>query len=138
MKILFNISINLLGVLVYTIAVALLCMLFDYAVPKLIELGWAAYLVVTVLGEGIIVGTITLFQFVIGSPFYFLIKRKFAKITCSIITFIGLLYSIIIPWKFGNTYGFSLIVFIWCFTLSIIILSTFFGLLLLTNHSRNN
>ena len=106
---------NIFGIILFGIVVVILSQLFDYFAPKLIELGWPAYFLSVILGEGLIVGTITLLQVVIGSPFYFLITAKFAKIICIIFSVFGFLYSITTPWQFANAIGFSFIVFIICY-----------------------
>ena len=129
---------NVFGIILFGIVVLILCQLFDYVAPKLIDLGWLAYFLSVILGEGLIVGTITLLQVVIGSPFYFLITARFAKIICIIFSVFGFLYSITTPWQFANAIGFSFIVFIWCFTLTIMIFSAFYGLVLTTLLPKNN
>ena len=137
MKKVFRFFMNIFGIILFGIVVVVLSQLFDYVAPKLIELGWPAYFLSAILGEGIIVGTITLLQVVIGSPFYYLITAKFAKIICIIFSVFGFLYSITTPWQFANAIGFSFIVFIWCFTLTIMIFSAFYGLVLATLLSKN-
>jgi hypothetical protein len=137
MKEVVSFIMNILGIILFGIVVVVLTQLFDYFAPKLIELGWPAYFISVILGEGLIIGLITLLQVVIGSPFYFLITAKFAKIICIIFSVFGFLYSISTPWQFANAIGFSFIVFIWCFTLTIMIFSAFFGLVLAALYSKN-
>jgi hypothetical protein len=129
---------NLLGIILFGIVVVVLSQLFDYVAPKLIDLGWPAYFLSVILGEGLILGTMTLLQVVIGSPFYFLVTARFAKIICIIFSVFGFLYSITTPWQFANAIGFSFIVFIWCFTLTIMIFSAFYGLILATLFSKKH
>ena len=129
---------NIFGIILFGIVVVILSQLFDYFAPKLIELGWPAYFLSVILGEGLIVGTITLLLLVVGAPFYFLITAKFAKIICIIFSVFGFLYSITTPWQFANAIGFSFIVFIWCFTLTIMIFSAFFGLVLATLFTKKH
>jgi hypothetical protein len=138
MKKIIKFIFNLLGIFLFGIVVVVLSQLFDYVAPKLIDLGWPAYFLSVIIGEGLIIGTLTLLQLVIGAPFYYLISAKFAKIICIIFSVLGFLYSISTPWQFANAIGFSFIVFIWCFTLTIMIFSAFFGLVLATLFSKKH
>lgn len=138
MKTVVRFLMNFFGIILFGIVVVIFSQLFDFVAPKLIELGWPAYFLSVILGEGLIVGILTLLQLVIGAPFYFLITGKFAKILCVIVSVLGFVYSITTPWQFANAIGFSFIVFIWCFTLTLMIFSAFLGLVLATLYSRKN
>lgn len=131
---------NSFGVLFFSIITLLLCRVFDQIVPLLIELGWASYLLVVFI-ESIIIGVLTLFSTILFIPFRYLITSKQTKICCLLISLVGLVYSLIIPWRFSFVYGFSFIVIVWDITLSVFIVGVFYilqYLILISGKNKRN
>ncbi len=115
---------NIIGIILFGIVIVLLCELFDFLAPKLIDEGWKSYLLIG-FTMGIVMTLIAILQTLIFFPFYYTITSFFSKITCTILATCGFLYSIITPWQFSNAIGFNLIVIVWFLTLTVFIFTTF-------------
>lgn len=128
---------NLVGIILLIILVYFLGQILNYLSPLLIDKGWSAYFLVVFL-ESIVMTGLVLLQTILFMPFLYLITSKVAKISCSIITIIGLIISLITPWQFANAIGFSFIVIVWVFTLTIFICALYFSLFFAILSSKND
>lgn len=117
---------NIFGVILFFVIIFSLSQLLDYLSPKLITLGWISYIVVGIF-QSIIVMLLQLSLLSILFPLFYLISSKIAKLVCAIIGVTGFIYSVITPWQYANAYGYSLIVVIWCITLTIFIFGLFYS-----------
>jgi hypothetical protein len=111
---------NLFGIVIFFAFIVIISLIFDYLSPKLITLGWTAYIVVGIL-ESIVIGSLQIGLMLIFVPLFYLVTSKSAKILCTLIAAIGFFYSVITPWQYANIIGFRFIVIIWCVTLTIFI-----------------
>jgi hypothetical protein len=129
MKVFISFFKNLLGIIIFLVIIFLVSQLLDYLSPKLITLGWAAYIGIGIF-QGIVIGILQMFLLSIFFPLLYLITSKSAKLICAIIGILGFIYSVITPWQYANVIGFRFIVIIWCVTLTIFIGTLFFSFLL--------
>lgn len=140
MKILKSLITNILGIIFFLALIFFLSLFFDYLSPKLITLGWTAYLGLVLVGS--VVSTIlTLIGYAILFPLIYLITTKTAKILCVILTIIGFIYSVSTSWQYANIIGYSFIVIIWCITLTFFIVGLYYLILMgvfISPEKRNN